>query len=105
MPGCYVPAESPYVFAAAAPLPDDVRDKLGASNREMLESYRTIITNALDHENDDGDAAPDPEQRARIKAVIERAPARTAPSPRPASTAALPRRSTASACFRSCASP
>jgi hypothetical protein len=68
----YIPADSPYVFAAAAPMPDDVRDKLGASNKEMLESYRTIIATALDQEPEEGESTPqDAQERERIKAVID----------------------------------
>ncbi len=68
----YVPADSPYVFAAPAPMPDAVRDKLGASNKEVLQSYRTIVASALDQQVGDVEGVPqDPEQRERIKAVVE----------------------------------
>lgn len=68
----YIPADSPYVFAAPEPMPDAVRDKLGASNKEVLQSYRTIVASALDQHAGDVEGVPqDPEQRERIKAVVE----------------------------------
>ena len=39
----YVPADSPYVFASLAPLPDDVMDKLEPSIDQALASYETLL--------------------------------------------------------------
>ena len=43
----YVPADSPYVFASLAPLPDDVMDKLEPSIDRVLAAYETIIQEML----------------------------------------------------------
>jgi len=39
----YVPADSPYVLASIAPLPDDVMDKLEPNIDRMLLSYETLL--------------------------------------------------------------
>lgn len=39
----YVPADSPYVFASLAPLPDDVMDKLEPNIDRVLASYETVL--------------------------------------------------------------
>ena len=39
----YVPADSPYVFASLAPLPDDVLDKLEPKINRILSSYQILL--------------------------------------------------------------
>jgi len=39
----FVPADSPYVFASLAPMPDDVMDKLEPTFDRMLRSYRALL--------------------------------------------------------------
>jgi hypothetical protein len=39
----YVPADSPYVFASIAPLPEDVMDKLEPQIDRILQSYETML--------------------------------------------------------------
>ncbi len=39
----YVPADSPYVFASLAPLPDDVMDKLEPKIDRILQSYEILL--------------------------------------------------------------
>jgi hypothetical protein len=46
----YVPANTPYVFAHAEPLPDDVLDKLEPGIDSMLRAYATVIRSLVDTE-------------------------------------------------------
>jgi hypothetical protein len=53
----YIPADSPYVVAAAEPLPADVRDALVEKTRPVMEAYanllRVVITERAAEENAD----------------------------------------------------
>ena len=44
----YIPADTPYAFAAAVPLPDDVRDKLAGSNREIVQTYVRLLKSVFE---------------------------------------------------------
>lgn len=57
----YVPAETPYVFAATKRIPDDVREKLGASTEEVMQAYRRLAKAAIAH-------APQGEEEAKLTA-------------------------------------
>ena len=54
----YIPADSPYVVAAAEPLPEDVRDALVEKTRPVMEAYadmaRVAITEQAAEEDADG---------------------------------------------------
>jgi hypothetical protein len=43
----YVPADTPYVFANVAPLPDDLMDKLEPKIDRLLQSYQTILREVI----------------------------------------------------------
>lgn len=43
----YVPADTPYVFATPAPMPEDVLDKLEANADSLYGSYQTVIAETL----------------------------------------------------------
>ncbi len=70
----YVPADSPYVFASLAPLPDDVNDKLEPKIDRILESYRVllqeIVAMATESSDDEGDDEASQTDREKAAAVI-----------------------------------
>jgi len=43
----YIPANSPYVFANVAPLPDDLMDKLEPKIERVLQSYQTVLREVI----------------------------------------------------------
>ncbi len=43
----YVAADTPYIFAAIEPLPDDVLDKIEPHVDQMMESYQVILKAAI----------------------------------------------------------
>ena len=54
----YVPADTPYFFAALAPMQDDVREAMQAMNEEVLKSYGDLIRNSLaELEGEEGENA------------------------------------------------
>ncbi|MGI9220778.1 MAG: hypothetical protein ACR2QS_07060 [Woeseiaceae bacterium] len=67
----YVPADSPYVMANLAPLPDDVMDKLEPSIDRVLAAYETILQEVLvmatEEAEQNGESA---EESAKAAAVI-----------------------------------
>lgn len=68
----YVPADSPYVLASIAPLPDDVMDKLEPNIDRMLLSYETVLQElfAVAQEQALADGA-DEEDLAKAGAVMD----------------------------------
>lgn len=70
----YVPADSPYVLASLAPLPDDVIDKLEPKIDRILESYRVLLQELVtmaseSPENEDG-SEEDKANREKAAAVM-----------------------------------
>ena len=72
----YVPADSPYVLASIAPLPDDVFDKLELKIDRILQSYEVLLqeivsmaTAELDQVGTDGAEAADDELEEASKAI------------------------------------
>lgn len=43
----YIPADSPYVFAATKPLPSKLADKLAPTIDEILQAYQSILRNVI----------------------------------------------------------
>jgi len=66
----YVPADSPYVFANLAPLPDDVMDKLEPSIDRILEAYETILQEVLVMATEEAEASGNSEESAKAMAVV-----------------------------------
>lgn len=93
----YVPAESPYVFAMTRRIPDDVREKLGASTQEVMQIYPRVIRAALTDAASDSpeQAAASAEARQRVVTIVDELAALVTPEGIPAagidknSTAAL----------------
>lgn len=52
----YVPADTPYVFATLAPLPDDVNEKFEQSMGDILGAYRSVLREALGSAMEDAGA-------------------------------------------------
>jgi len=72
----YVPADTPYFFAAAKPLPDEVRNELGPHIEAVVQSYRKLLQAAAAPKPDqqtEGRSGSylDKETRQRISATIE----------------------------------
>lgn len=68
----YVPADTPYLFAALEPVPQAVREKLAPHVQALVPSYADMLQ-AVVAEREDGDDkfAMDDEARQRIKVVIQ----------------------------------
>lgn len=70
----YVPTDTPYVFAALAPTPDDVREKIEPRMEELLQAYqvllRAAIQEGMNESADDGEV--DPETADRVEAVFNK---------------------------------
>ena len=43
----YVPADTPYVFANVAPIPDELMDKLEPKIDRLLQSYQGLLTEVV----------------------------------------------------------
>jgi len=68
----YIPADSPYVFAALKPLPDKVADKFEPTIDEVMLAYQRVIRHSIEEElaknaNDEGGA----DDTAKIRALLE----------------------------------
>jgi hypothetical protein len=70
----FVPADSPYVFASLAPLPDDVLDKLEPKIDRILSSYQVllqeIVAMAAESSQGEGDGAEGPTHQEKAVAVM-----------------------------------
>jgi hypothetical protein len=70
----FVPANSPYVFANLAPLPDDVFDKLEPKIDRILSSYQVllqeIVAMAAASSYGEGDSEEDPANQEKAVAVM-----------------------------------
>lgn len=70
----YVPADSPYVFASIAPLPDAVFDKLEPKIDRIMQSYevllREIASMAMEKTDEDGDGSENTEKAAAVIAEL-----------------------------------
>ena len=68
----YVPADTPYLFAALAPGPDDFMDKMEPKIDQLLTTYRTILQEIVKSESQDvAEEDRDPEREALIEGVVE----------------------------------
>ncbi|MGI9272326.1 MAG: hypothetical protein ACR2QT_11160 [Woeseiaceae bacterium] len=69
----YVPADSPYVLASLAPLPDDVMDKLEPQIDRILESYEVLLQEiaVMAAAEVDGKGADDEEAQKALAVVGE----------------------------------
>lgn len=68
----YVPADTPYVFATLAPLPDDVYDKFEEGTGDILGTYRQILREAVKSAMDDAGADEDASADAeRVASIVE----------------------------------
>jgi hypothetical protein len=68
----YVPADSPYVIASLAPLPDDVMDSLEPKIDRILLSYQTILREAVAAQQDQsGGEQPDSEEAQQVRAFVD----------------------------------
>jgi len=70
----YVPADSPYVFASIAPLPNAVFDKLEPNIDRIMQSYevllREIASMAMEKMDEDGDSSENSEKAAAVIAEL-----------------------------------
>ena len=70
----YVPADSPYVFASIAPLPDAVFDKLEPNIDRIMQSYevllREIASMAMEKTDEDGDGNENTDKAAAVIAEL-----------------------------------
>jgi hypothetical protein len=68
----YVPADTPYVFAATTPLPEEVREKFAPHVEAIVKSYSSLMQASLSQEpGDDEETHLGDESRKRVAAMIE----------------------------------
>lgn len=67
----YVPADSPYVFASIAPMPEDVMDKLEPQIDRILQSYEVLLQEMAVMANEKSDEAGfNAEEAKKVSAVV-----------------------------------
>ena len=68
----YVAADTPYIFAAIEPLPDDVLDKIEPHVDQMLESYQTILKAAISKKQKEmSEEERNSDEVQKLSAVVE----------------------------------
>jgi len=68
----YVPADTPYLFAALAPVPEDFMDKMEPKIDQILATYRTILQETVKSESEyAAEEDRDAEREARIEGIVE----------------------------------
>jgi hypothetical protein len=68
----YVPADTPYVFANVAPLPDDLMDKIEPKIDRVLQSYQTVLREVMQQAREDvSEDELSSEDQERIAAVAD----------------------------------
>ncbi|NIA27484.1 MAG: hypothetical protein GWP02_05455, partial [Desulfobulbaceae bacterium] len=68
----YVAADTPYIFAAIEPLPDDILDKIEPHVDQMMDSYQTILKTAIAAKQKDmSDEELDSDEAQKLSAVVE----------------------------------
>ncbi|HZD53124.1 MAG TPA: hypothetical protein VE175_08760, partial [Woeseiaceae bacterium] len=68
----YVPADTPYVFAALESPPKEVSDKLGAASMKVMRAYGKMVRGIINQPPAEGAAAAlDDETRERVSAMID----------------------------------
>lgn len=68
----YVPADTPYVFAALETAPDEVADKMGENATRMVKAYATLLKAVLNEPPAEGkEPVLEPEERERVSAMID----------------------------------
>jgi hypothetical protein len=68
----YIPADSPYVFATLAPLPDDVMDHLEPKLDRVLVSYQAVLREVVAMKQAEAGAdAVDSEEAQKVQAFVD----------------------------------
>lgn len=68
----YVAADTPYIFAAIEPLPDDILDKIEPHVDQMLESYQVILKAAISAQQKEmSEEERNSDEVKKISAVVE----------------------------------
>jgi hypothetical protein len=68
----YIPADSPYVFASLAPLPDDVMDHLEPKLDRVLVSYQAVLREVVAMKQaESGADAVDSEEAEKVQAFVD----------------------------------
>jgi len=68
----YVAADTPYIFAAIEPLPDDVLDKVEPHVDRMMESYQAILRTAItEKQKEMSEEGRNSDEAQKISAVVE----------------------------------
>lgn len=68
----YIPADSPYVFATLAPLPDDVMDHLEPKLDRILVSYQAVLREVVVMKQaEEGLDAADSEEAEQVQAFVD----------------------------------
>ena len=67
----FVPADTPYLFATGAPLPDDLLDKLEPRIDKVLQSYQVVVREIFRSAIAKNTEAGDPGELARMSAIVD----------------------------------
>lgn len=66
----YIPADSPYVFASLAPLPDDVMDQLEPKLDRILVAYQSVLREVVAQQTEAADNELEAEEAERVQAFV-----------------------------------
>ena len=67
----YIPADSPYVFASLAPLPDDVMDRLEPKLDRILVSYQSVLREVVAQQTAQADTELEAEEAEKVQAFVD----------------------------------
>ena len=68
----YVAADTPYIFAAIEPLPEDILDKIEPHVDQMMESYQTILRAVISEKREEmSEEELNSDEAQKISAVVE----------------------------------
>lgn len=67
----YVPADTPYLFATGAPLPDDLLDKIEPRVDRVLSAYQVVLREVFRSAMAKNSSGRDPEEIARMSAIVD----------------------------------
>ena len=67
----YIPADSPYVFASLAPLPDNVMDQLEPKLDRVLVAYQSVLREVVAQQTAGADSELEAEEAAKVEAFVD----------------------------------
>ncbi|MDJ0813746.1 MAG: hypothetical protein QNJ23_08455 [Woeseiaceae bacterium] len=67
----YIPADSPYVFASLAPLPDDIMDEIEPKLDNVLVAYQAVLREVVAQQSQSETDTRSDEEKAQVEAFVD----------------------------------